>query len=561
MKPVIKRLPARPDLAHLKKQAKQLLNDWREARPEALERLQALRVVAEPVSGVDRAAQPVEAAPRLSLAQLCLAREYGCSSWSELSAWVAVRRQRSEDPARRLQHWLALVYPGDVVGSLDRARPRLTAQMLEEEGASMLGEDPWLACAVGDLEILRRASSRDPAWVHRPGGPLALPPLLAVTHSSLVRLPAFAAGLRDSLRWLLAAGADPNQTAGSRWPPASVAAPSNEHALTALYGAAGQHGDAVLTRLLLDAGADPDDGESLYHALEHPDCLQPLLEAGARVAGTGAIYRVLDRDDLPTLRLLLAHGADPNEAPPQGPALAWPSPLLWAIRRGRSLAHVETLLDAGADPAVRTAEGLDAASLALQYGLPALVERLAGGAQPAQSRLSARFVAACACGDEPAARALLSMQPGLVAALSAAELRLLPEMAALGRHEAVRCMVRLGWPIATPGGDWSASAFNQAVFRGDAEMARFLLAHGADWREVHGFGSDALGTLSWASCNEPDGIGPGPDAGDWPGCAAAMREHGMPAARPDPQDPDALLIDGRSLEFSDEVCEILLRLP
>ena len=41
-----------------------------------------------------------------------------------------------------------------------------------------------------------------------------------------------------------------------------------------------------LTRLLLEAGADPDDGESLYHATEaeDPECLQLLLEHGAQHA-------------------------------------------------------------------------------------------------------------------------------------------------------------------------------------------------------------------------------------------------------------------------------------
>ena len=66
-------------------------------------------------------------------------------------------------------------------------------------------------------------------------------------------------------RELLARGADPNVTF------------SNEYGeMSALYGAAGVVHDPELTRVLLEAGADPDDGESVYHATEaaSPACLR-----------------------------------------------------------------------------------------------------------------------------------------------------------------------------------------------------------------------------------------------------------------------------------------------
>ncbi|KAB2900212.1 MAG: hypothetical protein F9K35_07195, partial [Burkholderiaceae bacterium] len=118
--------------------------------------------------------------------------------------------------------------------------------------------------------------------------------------------------------------------------------------------------------------------------------------------------------------------------------------------------------------------------------------------------------------------------------------------------EAVRLMVRLGWPIATPGGDWEASALNQAVFRGDAALARFLLEHGAHWSERHGYGDNVIGTLSWASLNEPV------EGGDWLGCAEALAAHGLPPARPDPQDTSSVLLDGQRVAFSEEVADGLL---
>jgi hypothetical protein len=102
------------------------------------------------------------------------------------------------------------------------------------------------------------------------------------------------------------------------------------------------------------------------------------------------------------------------------------------------------------------------------------------------------------------------------------------------------------------GGDWTASALNLAVFRGDAGLTRFLLQHGASWKEEHGYGDKFCDTLGWASCTEPI------EGGDWVGCAQALLEHGMPGAKPDPEDLEWVLIDGRRKRFSDEVSEVLL---
>jgi hypothetical protein len=83
-------------------------------------------------------------------------------------------------------------------------------------------------------------------------------------------------------------------------------------------------------------------------------------------------------------------------------------------------------------------------------------------------------------------------------------------------------------------------------------LTRFLLEHGASWQEEHGHGDNVSGTLSWASCNEPVA------GGDWADCARALLAHGMPGALPDPDDPERVLIAGRSKRFSDEVTEVLL---
>ena len=127
-------------------------------------------------------------------------------------------------------------------------------------------------------------------------------------------------------------------------------------------------------------------------------------------------------------------------------------------------------------------------------------------------------------------------------------------MPAWGSSAAVKVMVELGWPIAVRGGDWDASVLNHAVFRGDAALTAFLLVNGASWREIQGFGDDVLGTLSWASINEPTG----PVNPDWIGCARALVAHGLPKIEWDASNPDRVFIEGRPRRFSAGVTEVLL---
>jgi ankyrin repeat protein len=361
--------------------------------------------------------------------------------------------------------------------------------------ARLLDENPGLgaACpfAVGD-----------PAGLAVPEGPFGMPPLVAVTFSSLIRLERFAPALRRCAELMLDAGADVDRTWTDPMFP--------DYRLSALYGAAGLNHDAGMTRLLLARGANPNDGESLYHSLEGPDlvCTRLLLDAGADPAGSNALCKVLDYDNLEGLRLLLERGADPNER----------RPLLHAIRRRRSAEHVRELLKAGTDPA-------GAYRLAAMHGLTEVAALL-----PAEALTdSEAFIAACARGD----RADAAARQGALPFLEPGQLRFLPDLAEAGCSEAVKLMVELGWPVDTPGGDWKASALNIAVFRGDADLARFLLAHGADWRVRHGYGDNVAGTLSFVSRNRP---GPG-----WVECARILIEGGMPV-------PDA-----GEYEFSPEV--------
>lgn len=147
-------------------------------------------------------------------------------------------------------------------------------------------------------------------------------PILYASHSAYANA--------DLFRDLRAKGADPNASSEEEWGRS-----------TALYGAAGVVHDPERTRVLLEAGADPDDNESLYHSTEaeSPECLRLLLEHGAETRGTNALPRALEFDRIEPVRMLLEAGGDPNE---------WPI-LTHAIRRGRGPEFIRLLVEHGAE--------------------------------------------------------------------------------------------------------------------------------------------------------------------------------------------------------------------
>jgi hypothetical protein len=194
-----------------------------------------------------------------------------------------------------------------------------------------------LALALGDLPAVQRALAG--ADLARPLPPFGAPALAAVVFSSLARLDDCRAGHVATVRWLLAQGADAN----GRWAPAAHA----DQPLPLLYGAVARAACFETVQALLEAGADPNDNESLYHATEQADrrILAALVRHGARWRGTNALFRQLDHDRLDDLRQVLELGADVNESGHCGSR-----PLHHAILRGRSLPFVQLLVTHGADP-------------------------------------------------------------------------------------------------------------------------------------------------------------------------------------------------------------------
>src|SRR5882724_2680240 len=310
----------------------------------------------------------------------------------------------------------------------------------------MLCAHPTLAAAgfysalvLGDGKRVQQDLAQTPSIATAKSGPQDCEPLLYVCFSRFANGHSTrAADLAQTARILLRHGADPNAC--------SVPQESTDSPLSCLYAATGLNHNPALALALLEAGANPNDSESLYHSTEHHDlaCMKLLLAHGALPAGTNALKHILDREDTEGLQLLLAAGANPDEVNTRGETA-----LHWAVWRGRSPQSIAALLDAGADLNARRNDGRTAYGLAVLSGLAEVAELLV--ARGAKTRLSAldQFVGACAAADPSELDRLLVQGPE--GGASPDNERLLPDLAIGHRTSAVRALLAAGIPVDARG--------------------------------------------------------------------------------------------------------------
>jgi ankyrin repeat protein len=395
---------------------------------------------------------------KLADAQRALAQRFGYPSWPALKRHVelvrAHRRAPDEvpeqaDPRDEFLRLACLTYGAD-----DPARWSRAAAM------DVPVDTVHVAAARADVRALR-ALLRAQSAVEE-GGPFGWAPLgyLAYArHDPDVTEP----DVLDSARLLLQHGADPDT--GYLW----HGLPSPFTALTGCFGSG--EGDQpphvhglALARVLLEAGADPNDAQALYNRQFRDDDshLELLFEFGLGTGDGGPWRRRLGRAAM-------------------SPAEMLGRQLGWAVVHGMD-DRVRLLVEHGVDPAtpitmygVRAGSAYAAALAAGQISTAELLSRLGVGGDLTPEERVVAAVLAGADADPAHVASAIRARPGLVA-----------WAAHQGNHEALRRAVALGWDVDrrartdVPSDEPWETGLHAAAGNGDAATVSLLLELGAD---------------------------------------------------------------------------------
>ena len=401
------------------------------------------------------------AAINLQQAQSVIAREHGFSGWEALKHHIQTggsAHQTLDQLATRFLDLACLAYRTDVDATPARfdAASELLAAHPEIADHSI-----HVAAALGDGAGIDRWLAHDPGLLNARGGFYAWEPLM---YAAYARVPG-----RSSLpaaRRLIAHGADPD--AHIMW--------GEQYRFTALTGVFGEgeggpvnfpeHPDMeTFARLLLRAGAHPNDAQACYNRCFTPD------------------NRVF--------RILLQHGLSPDhpnnwldtDLTTPHPSRTMHFHLILAIRWG-FLDRADLLIDHGVDVNApddgyqTMTRGLGPYRSAMNRGQTRIAARLlAAGAVRDDPVGAERLQAACMSGDLARARSLLADDPGMMDRIAPHRAEMLDEAARSQNLAALHTMAELGFPL-TPKD--RAGPLHTAAFHGRIEALRLLIAAGAD---------------------------------------------------------------------------------
>jgi ankyrin repeat protein len=455
-------LPQDPDLGQLRNQARELQRAVRSGVPSAL-------------AQVSRWHPQPPAADRfpLTAAQLVLAREHGFATWVRLRRYVQVVTARAWTPDRpapddesladRFLRLACLTY------SDDQAADRAAAAQLLAEHPELPRHDLFVAAACADVPAVRGHIAGRQTAASVTGGPHRWSPLLYQAYARHDPQVERAAAL-ETAQLLLDAGADPND--GRFW----HALPTPFTVLTGVLGS-GEHRQPwhphaiALAGLLLDAGADPNDGQTLYNRMfgTNDDHLVLLFEHGLGRDTGGPWHRLLGESL-------------------ESPAEMLRALLAWAITHDQRR-RVALLAEHGVDvispfSEERSPRRRTPIEVALTSGHRELADQLAAlGARPPRLSAADSFVAAALAGDADAVR---HTPDQVVAAVRRGRAGLVTWAAAQGAPHAVPLLVSAGFDVNALGRSDIASndpwhtALHVAAEKGDLALARTLLDLGAD---------------------------------------------------------------------------------
>ena len=351
------------------------------------------------------------------------------------------------------------------------------------------------AAILGDDAAVRAFLASDPEDATARGGPREWDALTHLCFSRFLRLDrARSTGFVNAARALLDAGASPNTGwYESRHQPH----PAWE---SVLYGAAGLAHHEALTRLLVERGADPNDGEVTYHAPEGWDnsALEVLVQSGKLTSDSLAtmLLRKADWHDDEGVNLLLGHGADPNHLTHWGFTA-----LHQAVRRDNAIEIIAAMLEHRGDPTLQSRhDGASAVALAAHRGRGDVLDLCARRGLALGLQGVDELIAACARNDAASVQSIAEREPALVGELLAHSNRLLALYAGNGNTPGVRQLLDLGADVQArfqEGDSYfdtapNSTALHAAAWRARPATVRLLIERGAPVDAVDGAGRTPL---------------------------------------------------------------------
>ena len=449
----IQQLPRHPSLENLRKQAKSLLRAVLSKEPAALSTVREFRPEQDPETF------------KLSTAQLVLARSYNFPSWTKLKEYVRVVGQRSFNPptdpdeaeplADRFVRYACLDYQSDHVSR------RVRAHEMFDANQTIADDNFYAAVTVGKVSAVNSMLQRDPALATKRGGPHSWDPILYAAYSRFDSDEKEHSTL-EVVKLLLRYGADPNSF--FLW--------DSEYLFTVLTGVFGEgergpkhqpeHQYCLpLARLLLEAGADPNDSQTLYNRMftggtKH---LELLFEFGLGSTAKASWFNTMGQ-------------------PMQTPADMLQQQLAWAAKYDQ-FERARLLVDHGVDvnrPDSRF--NRPPLELAILHGNQRIADYLLDhGAKQVVFDPLDEFAAACLAGDEDRVNSLLKLDGKLIEKLGEHRVGLLQLAAESGKFDAIRLMSKLGFDLNAVK---RTAALHHAAMTGNVEMAKLLIELGAN---------------------------------------------------------------------------------
>lgn len=470
-------LPQHPNLEHLKKQAKELLHQFKQQNPSAIERFNSL---------------PGNIRPKLSDAQHLIAREYGFENWAALKERVdslsiepvdpiafAKKALREDDaPAMRK---LFIQFPelktkiNEPVSHFDsppiiHVRSGAMLDVMLEAGADINAKSKWWA---GGFGLLDQVNPELAAYAIERGA--------QVTVHSAARL-----GMLEKLRKIVEANPELVHERGG-------------DGQTPLHFAS----TIEIAEYLLDQGAEIDardiDHESTpsqYMVKSRPAVCRFLIQR----CGYTDILMAAALGDLTLVRTLL--DADPER-----------------IRMRVSDEYFPMISPKNGGTIYQWELGwyVSAVQVAKSFGNAEIFNFLM-----TRCPIDEKLLNACWLGDEATVKSLLAANPNIAATLSPNARRQIAHAARNNEMAAVRLMLAAGLPVVDVFSQHHSTPLHWAAWHGNVEMLHMILAHHP---QIDNADNEYKSTpLGWAIYGSENGWSP--EKGDYAGVVEVLLKAG-----------------------------------